>query len=134
MLDTNNIESECNSDNINSFSSNIPSSNNNNLRKALGLSLVGYNLGSIYMEQQCNYWTRHNAQLGIPLFNTTDARTWSVQEVASYVKKVVETNTSKSSNTNEEISISDRFINQVYIYYYYYYWCFTNSLISDYFL
>ncbi|CAH1736525.1 unnamed protein product [Aphis gossypii] len=92
--------------------SNIPSSNNNNLRKALGLSLVGYNLGSIYMEQQCNYWTRHNAQLGIPLFNTTDARTWSVQEVASYVKKVVETNTSKSSNTNEEISISDRFINQ----------------------
>jgi len=134
VFDTNNIESECNSDNINSFSNNIPSSNNNNLRKALGLSLVGYNLGSVYMEQQCKYWTRHNAQLGIPLFNTTDARTWSVQEVASYVKKVVETNSSKSSNTYEKISISNRFINQVYIYYYYYYWYITNSLISDYFL
>jgi len=113
MLVTNNIEPKCNSDIINIFSINITSSNNNNLRKALGLSLVGYNLGSVFMEQQCNYWTKYYAQLGIPLLNNTDVRKWSVQEVATYVKKVVSTCTSTSSNTKDAISISDRFITQV---------------------
>ncbi|XP_029345307.1 uncharacterized protein LOC100164434 isoform X2 [Acyrthosiphon pisum] len=66
---------------------------------------------SVSMETQSTYWTRHNAQLGIPLFNTTDTREWTIQEVASYVKKVVEFYNS-NINTNEEISISDRFIDQ----------------------
>jgi len=113
MLDTNNIEPECNSNNINVFSNNITSSNNNNLRKALGLSLVGHNLGSVFMERQCNYWTKYYAQLGIPLLNNTDLRKWPVQEVATYVKKVVATCTSTSSYTKDAISISDRFITQV---------------------
>jgi len=113
MLDTNNIESERDSDSRNSFCNNIPSSKNEKLRRAVGLSLVGYNLGSIFMEQQRNDWIRHNAQLGIPFFDTTDAIKWSVHDVASYVKKVVATYTSKIHDTNEEISISDRFIDQV---------------------
>jgi len=113
MLDTNNIEPECNYDNINLFSNNVTSSNNNNLRKAIGLSLVGHNLDLVFMKQQCNYWSKYNAQLGIPLLNNTDVRKWSVQEVATYVKKVVTNCTSTSSNTKDAISISDQFITQV---------------------
>ncbi|XP_022164017.1 uncharacterized protein LOC111029358 isoform X2 [Myzus persicae] len=83
----------------------------NKLSKTIGLSILGYNLGSVSMETQTSFWTIHNAQLGIPLFNSTDARKWSIQEVASYVQKVVDYYKS-NINTNKEMSISDRFIEQ----------------------
>jgi len=119
LLDAQDIEPE--SDNVIRnpiFNDTISSNNNNKLRKIIGLGLVGYDLGSPLMETQSSYWTRHNAQLGMPLFNTTDARKWSVQDVASYVEKVLDCHNS-NSNTNKEISISDRFIDQVWIYYYF---------------
>lgn len=117
LLDANDIEPECDTVIKNTlFNDTIPSNNNEKLQKALGLSLVGYNLGSASMETYSSYWTGHNPQIGIPLFNTTDTREWSIQEVASYVQKVVECYNSKKNN--EEISISDRFIDQVWIYYY----------------
>jgi len=108
---------------------NIPSITTTELRKNIGLSLVGFNLNSIAMDPLVSYWNKYNSQLGIPIFNTTDVRTWSVHDVASYVKKVVEF----ESNTNQDTSISDQFINQVYIYYYFY-WRFIYCLISDYFV
>jgi len=120
LLDANDIEPECDTVIRNPLiNDTIPSNNNYKLQKTLGLGLVGYNLGSVSMETQSSYWTRYNAQIGIPLFNTTDTREWSIQEVASYVQKVVECYNS-NINTNEEISISDRFIDQVWIYYYFY--------------
>lgn len=112
LLDANDIEPECDTVIRNPLiNDTIPSNNNYKLQKTLGLGLVGYNLGSVSMETQSSYWTRYNAQIGIPLFNTTDTREWSIQEVASYVQKVVECYNS-NINTNEEISISDRFIDQ----------------------
>jgi len=120
LLDANDIEPESDTNIRNTlFNDSTPSNNYNKLRKTLGLGLVGHNLGSVAMESLASYWTRHNAQIGIPLFNTTDAIKWSIQEVALYVQKVVECYNS-NSNTNEEISISDRFIDQVWIYYYFY--------------
>jgi len=126
-LDANDIEPECDTVIGNTLSNDtIPKNNNNKLRKTIGLGLVGYDLGSVSMETQSSFWTTHNAQLGIPLFNTTDARKWSIQEVASYVQKVVECYNSNII-TNEEISISDRFIDEVRIYCYF---CIIHSLIN----
>lgn len=119
-MNVNAIEPECDTVIRNTlFNDTIPSNDNNELRKTLGLGLVGYDLGSVSMETLSIYWTKHNAQLGIPLFNNTDARKWSIQEVASYVQKVVECCNSNSNN-NKEISISDRFIDQVWNYFYFY--------------
>jgi len=119
-LGANDIEPKCDTVIRNTlFNDTIPSINNSKLQKSLGLGLVGYNLGSVSMEALSSYWTGNNAQLGIPLFNTTDTREWSIQEVASYVQKVVECYNS-NIKTKEKISISDRFIDQVRIYYYFY--------------
>lgn len=119
-MGANDIEPKCDTVIRNTlFNDTIPSINNSKLQKSLGLGLVGYNLGSVSMEALSSYWTGNNAQLGIPLFNTTDTREWSIQEVASYVQKVVECYNS-NIKTKEKISISDRFIDQVRIYYYFY--------------
>lgn len=108
---------------------NIPSINKNELSKNIGLSLVGFNLNSVAMDPLACYWNKYNSQLGIPIFNTTDVRKWSVHDVASYIQKVLE----YKSNTNQDTSIPDQFINQVYIYYYFY-CCFIYCLTSDYFI
>lgn len=133
MSDANNIEPKCDTAIENSlFNDNIPFINKNKLCNNIGLSLVGFNLNSESMDPLARYWTEHYAQLGVPIFNTTDARTWSIHEVASYVQKVVTSNKSDSQNTNEDVRISDRFIDQVQIHYYFY--CrFIHCLISDYF-
>jgi len=130
-MNANDIEPECDTDIRNTFfNNNIPRTKNNKLRKIIGLSLVGYDLGSVSMETQSSFWTNHNAQLGIPFFNSTDARKWSIQEVASYVQKVMKCYNS-NINTNKDIGISDRFIDQVWIYLFIY--CsLVHSLISDY--
>lgn len=134
MLDANNTEPECDPNIKNTdFKDTIPCANDTKLRKQLGLSLLGYNLSAISMESQRKYWTRHTDQLGIPLLNTTDARKWSVQEVASYVSKVVSCfNSNSNSNTNKTIGIPERFIDQVYIIFLIYH--FINSLINNYFI
>lgn len=80
-------------------------------RKHLGLSLIGHNLGSLSYAYESRSWTRYNAQLGIPLCNNEDVRKWSTAEVASYVNQVVTANSNRT--TAEQISISDRFIDQV---------------------
>jgi len=133
-LDANNIEPECDTDIKSTCFNNTPSSKTNKeLCKQIGLSLLGYNLDSVSMDPQCRYWTRYNAQLDLQLYTTTDARKWSVQEVASYVQKVVTCYYSKSNPNKKEISIPDRFIDQVEIYYYFY--ChFIQFLIRDYFI
>lgn len=81
------------------------------LRKQLGLSLLGHDLGAFSYTYESRSWTRYNAQLEIPVCNNGDVRKWSVEEVASYVNRVVTANSNRT--TAEQISISDRFIDQV---------------------
>lgn len=82
------------------------------LRQDIGLSVISHDLSSLSMAKRGRAWTRHNAQLGIPLFKTTDVRKWSVKEVASYVEQVVSTKYA-DHNINEQINVSDRFVDQV---------------------
>jgi hypothetical protein len=90
----------------------IENMNHNKLRKDLNLSILGHDIGTFSLAKQGRAWTRHNAQLGIPIFTTNDARKWSVQDVASYVDQIVRSNSSNRT-TNEQISISQRFIDEV---------------------
>lgn len=71
-------------------------------------------LGHLSMAKQNRIWTRQNAQLGIPTFNTTDARKWSILEVATYVDQVV-TNNYSNHYIEEPISISKCFLDHVCI-------------------
>ncbi|XP_029348416.1 lethal(3)malignant brain tumor-like protein 4 isoform X1 [Acyrthosiphon pisum] len=115
LLDPNNIEPKCDTAIENTLSNDkIPSIDKKKLCKNIGLSLAGFISNSVSTDTDIlhGYWTIHNDQLGIPLFNTTDVRTWSVHEVALYVKKVV-ANYKSDRKIDRDSSISDRFINQV---------------------
>lgn len=72
---------------------------------------MGQDLGSSSYSYESRTWTRYNAQLEIPVCNNGDVRKWSATEVASYVNRVVTANSNRT--TVEQISISDRFIEQV---------------------
>lgn len=108
-----NIESESN-DKFKKFlvKNDAEPMNHNKLRQDLNLSILGHDVGTYSLAKQGRAWTRHNAQLGIPIFSTNDARKWSVQDVACYVDQIVRSNSSDRT-TNEQISISQRFIDQV---------------------
>jgi len=68
--------------------------------------------GSLSMPKQSRIWTRHNSQLGLPMYNTTDARNWTCLEVATYVDQVV-TNNYSHQNVQGNIDVSQRFLEQV---------------------
>lgn len=90
----------------------IPFMEDMRMRKDIGRTIPLYDLNPLSLAKRGRAWTRHNALLGIPMFDTSDARKWSVKEVASYVDQVV-TNPFSDRNTRDQISISDRFIDQV---------------------
>lgn len=69
-------------------------------------------LGRFWMPKQSKIWTRHNSQLGLPMYNTTDARNWTCLEVATYVDQVV-TNNYSCQNLQGNSDVSQRFLNQV---------------------
>lgn len=48
--------------------------------------------------------TEHYAQLGLPLLDTIDSRTWSVQQVATYVDQIVTMNSNNDSNKLSSVS------------------------------
>lgn len=89
---------------------NATSINNDELRNAIGNSLIPNSLRQCGLEKQDTTWIRHNAQLDIPLFSTTNARKWSIEEVAAYVEHITSITYSNPKNPNR---ISDRFVHQV---------------------
>lgn len=114
QLGIKNIEPEPNADtrNIVGIKHNVPNKNNLKIRNSIGLTLKPYDLNPLSLAKRGRAWTRHNAQIGIPMFSTGDARKWSVAEVASYVDQIVSTKYA-NHNVNNQISISDRFKDQV---------------------
>lgn len=98
----------------NTFRNNINNLDDNKLRKELNLSILMDDAGPLALAKQGRAWTRHNAQLGIPIFSTDDARKWSVEDVASYVDQIVKSNNGTLTN-KEQNSISQRFIDHVII-------------------
>ncbi|XP_050435903.1 uncharacterized protein LOC126842792 [Adelges cooleyi] len=85
--------------------------NNLELRQEVGLSVITNDVGPLSASMRGRAWTRHNAQLGIPMFSTTDARKWSVEEVASYVDRVVATKYVDQS-TDDKFTVSEKFVKQ----------------------
>ncbi|XP_050533446.1 uncharacterized protein LOC126901179 isoform X2 [Daktulosphaira vitifoliae] len=81
------------------------------LRKEVGMSTIAHNMGPLSETHCGRSWTRHNAQLGLPIFGTNDVLRWSVEEVASYVDRFVGTKFI-DKYTNEEFNVSDRFLEQ----------------------
>lgn len=75
-------------------------------------SFPAFDLNPLTLPKRGRAWTRHNAQLGIPVFDTSDARKWSIKEVALYVDKIISPKHS-DPNPYEQISVTDRFIDQV---------------------
>lgn len=75
-------------------------------------SFPAFGLNPLTLSKRGRAWTRHNAQLGIPVFNTTDVRKWSVKEVASYVDQIISPK-NLDRNPYEQISVTDHLIDQV---------------------
>ncbi|XP_022170347.1 uncharacterized protein LOC111033751 [Myzus persicae] len=71
---------------------------------------TSYGYGS-FKQPRLNVWVRHNVLQGIPLFNISDVRKWSVEEVATFVEKIVSNNYT-DNDPSELIKISKPFINQ----------------------
>lgn len=86
------------------------------LRKNISLSVVANDVGTCPLSKKTVTWISHSPEtsvpLSIPMFNTTDARNLSVQEVADYVDKVLKS-CNENYTTDEQISIPQLFINQV---------------------
>lgn len=95
--------------------SSIMKNNDNDLRNAVGLSFMpdGITLNNLSLGKQDDgkLWTRHNAQLGTPLFDTTNVLKWTPEEVAYYVNQVVPVYS--NHRNRDQISIPDRFIDHV---------------------
>lgn len=105
------IEPECSSNITNvRVKQRIKSMNNDELRNAIGSSLVLNNSRKFTLGKQDTSWLKNNAQLDLPLFMTTNALKWSADEVASYVKQITSINYTLIKNTDR---ISNIFIDQV---------------------
>lgn len=76
---------------------------------------TSYGYGS-FKQPRLNVWNRHYVLQGIPLFNVSDVRKWSVKKVATFVKRVVSNNYT-DDNHSEHVKLSNHFINQVKIFY-----------------
>lgn len=98
--------------------SSITNNSDNDLRNSIGLSFMpdGLTLNNLSLGKQDDnkLWTRHNAQFGTPLFDTTNVLKWTPEQVAYYVNQVVPVYS--NYKTRDQISIPDRFIDHVYIF------------------
>lgn len=97
------------------ISSTMILNSDNDLRNSIGLSFMpeGLTLNNLSLgkHDDSKLWTRHNAQIGTPLFDTTNVLKWTPEQVAYYVNQVVPIN--YSNRKNEPINIPDRFIDHV---------------------
>lgn len=95
-----------------SFKQSVTNKNDLELRKEVGMSIIAHNMGPLSKTNRGNLWTRHNAHFGLPIFGTNNVLEWSVEEVASYVDRFVGSKFT-NKNTNEQFSISEKFLEQV---------------------
>lgn len=79
---------------------------------------TSYGYGSFKLPR-LNVWKRHYVLQGIPIFNISDVRKWTVKEVATFVERVVSNNYT-DNNASKQIKLSIPFINQVKIFYFYF--------------
>jgi len=88
----------------------VASINNDELRNAIGSTLIPNGLRKFALGKQDTSWLRHNAQLGIPFFHTISATKWSIDEVALYIDQITSISFSDPKSPKR---ISDRFTAQV---------------------
>jgi len=81
---------------------------------------TSYGYGSL-KRPRLNVWTRHQALHSIPIFNTSDVRKWSIQEVATFVERVVSNNYT-NDDQSLRINIPKYFIDHVWLFYCYLYY------------
>jgi len=93
---------------------NAPANINKILCNDICLSFGFHTATSSSTAKESKIWTKHNSQLGVPIYNTTDARKWTCLEVATYVDQVV-TNNYSHQNVQGNIDVSKRFLDQVKI-------------------